>query len=168
MAMSGTGPNRLTGTIDLNDFRIFDEPRLNALVSSKGANSASLNEAIKRKIDAREIKFDRASATLNVGPSSLAISNAIVRGPEVGATFRGTVYDKNNQMRISGTFMPAYAVNSLLSNLPVIGLVLGNGRDRALIGVTFLLEGDAKKPDITVNPLSAIAPGVFRSIFEFR
>lgn len=168
MALTGTGDDRLTGTIDLNDFRIFDEPRLNALVSSKAANSASLNEAVNRKIDTREIKFDRASATLNVGPSSLRVANAIVRGPEVGATFRGTVYDKNNQMRISGTFMPAYAVNSLLSNLPVIGLVLGNGRDRALIGVTFLLEGDAKKPNITVNPLSAIAPGVFRSIFEFR
>lgn len=168
MALSGSGPNRLTGKIDLNDFRIFDEPRLNALVSSNSGNSASLNDAIKRKIDTREIKFDRASATLTVGPSSLRVSNAIIRGSEVGATFQGTVYDKNNQMRISGTFMPAYAVNSLLSNLPVIGLVLGNGRDRALIGVTFLLEGDAKKPKITVNPLSAIAPGLFRSIFEFR
>ena len=168
MALSGSGPDRLTGRIDLNDFRIFDEPRLNALVSSKAQGNTSLNDAIKRKIDTRAIKFDRASATLNVGPSSLRIANAIVRGPEVGATFRGTVFDKDNQMRISGTFMPAYAVNSLLSNLPVIGLVLGNGRDRALIGVTFLLEGDAKKPKISVNPLSAIAPGVFRSIFEFR
>ncbi|GAB4362101.1 MAG: DUF3971 domain-containing protein [Oricola sp.] len=168
MTLTGSGPDRLTGKVDLNDFRIFNEPRLNALVSSKAANSASLNEAIQRKIDTREIKFDRASATLDVGPSSLRVTNAIVRGAEVGATFQGTVYDRNNQMRISGTFMPAYAVNSLLSNLPVIGLVLGNGRDRALIGVTFLLEGDAKKPKITVNPLSAIAPGLFRSIFEFR
>ncbi|WP_193177704.1 DUF3971 domain-containing protein [Oricola nitratireducens] len=168
LSLAGSGENRLTGKVDLSDFRIFNEPRLNALVSTKAANSASLKEAIKRDIDTSEVKFDRASAILDFGPSALRVTNAVFRGPLVGATFQGTVYDKNNRMRLSGTFMPAYAVNSLLADIPVIGLVLGNGRDRGLIGVTFLLEGDPKKPDITVNPLSAIAPGVFRSIFEFR
>ncbi|QKV17802.1 hypothetical protein HTY61_04680 [Oricola thermophila] len=168
LALSGNGSDRLSGTVDLNDFRVFDEPRLNALVSTKAGESASINEAIGKEIDTREIRFEKASATVSLAPSILEIENAIIRGPEVGATFRGTVYDENEQMRIAGTFMPAYAINSLLSNVPIVGLVLGNGSDRALIGVTFLLAGDAKKPKITVNPLSLIAPGVFRSIFEFR
>ena len=49
-----------------------------------------------------------------------------------------------------------------------IGLLLGNGRDRGLLGVTFKLEGDADSPDVSINPLSIVAPGIFRSIFEFR
>ena len=49
-----------------------------------------------------------------------------------------------------------------------IGVLLGNGRDRGLIGVTFKLEGDAKSPQLQINPLSVIAPGIFRSIFEFQ
>ena len=42
----------------------------------------------------------------------------------------------------------------------------GNGRD--LIGVTYRLRGNANKPVLDVNPQSAIAPGIFRSIFEYR
>ena len=44
----------------------------------------------------------------------------------------------------------------------------GNGRDRGLIGITFRLTGKTSSPLLEVNPLSVIAPGVFRSIFEFR
>jgi hypothetical protein len=34
--------------------------------------------------------------------------------------------------------------------------------------VTYRLKGNAKKPDLNINPLSVIAPGIFRSIFEYR
>ena len=54
------------------------------------------------------------------------------------------------------------------ARLPLIGIILGNGRDRGLIGVTFKLSGDANAPTLQINPLSVIAPGIFRSIFEFR
>jgi len=77
-------------------------------------------------------------------------------------------FDAQNQMRLAGTFLPAYGVNSLFSNIPIFGALLGNGRDRGLIGVTFLLTGDFNAPKVSVNPLSVIAPGIFRSIFEFR
>jgi hypothetical protein len=46
--------------------------------------------------------------------------------------------------------------------------MLGNGRDRGLIGLTYKLTGDPASPDVHVNPLSVIAPGIFRSIFEFK
>ncbi|WP_425418282.1 DUF3971 domain-containing protein [Oricola indica] len=167
-ALKATGEKVLSGSAEVTDFRIFNEPRLNALVSSKSGGSESLKEAIKQDIDTREIKFDRAEATVIISPNSLQIRQGVIRGPLVGSTFRGTLYDKNDRMRITGTFMPAYAVNSLLAGIPIVGLVLGNGRDRGLIGVTYMLEGDMKKPKITVNPLSVIAPGVFRQIFEFR
>jgi len=34
--------------------------------------------------------------------------------------------------------------------------------------VTFKLEGPTDSPQVTINPLSIIAPGIFRQIFEFR
>ncbi len=63
-----------------------------------------------------------------------------------------------------------FVTASSLANLffCLIGVLLGNGRDRGLIGVTFKLEGKASKPQLQVNPLSVIAPGIFRQIFEFR
>jgi hypothetical protein len=69
---------------------------------------------------------------------------------------------------MTGTFMPAYGVNRLFGELPLIGALLGNGRDRGLIGITFRMTGKTESPLLAVNPLSVIAPGVFRSIFEYR
>jgi hypothetical protein len=91
----------------------------------------------------------------------------VVRGPSVGTTFQGTLYDKQGNMAITGTFMPAYGVNRLFGEVPIVGMLLGNGRDRGLIGITYKLSGSAKQPQVIVNPISIIAPGIFRSIFEF-
>ena len=71
-------------------------------------------------------------------------------------------------MDVTGTFMPVYGLNRIFGELPLFGPLLGNGRDRGLIGVTFKLDGDADEPKLQINPLSIIAPGIFRSIFEFR
>jgi len=37
-----------------------------------------------------------------------------------------------------------------------------------LLGVTFRLSGAIEAPVLSVNPLSAIAPGIFRKLFELR
>ena len=33
--------------------------------------------------------------------------------------------------------MPAYGLNRLFAELPIIGILLGNGNDRGLIGITW-------------------------------
>jgi hypothetical protein len=105
---------------------------------------------------------------LSLATEKLLISEGVVRGPQIGASFQGKVHDSKGRIDLTGTFMPAYGVNRLFSELPIIGVLLGNGRDRGLIGITFRLTGIAASPLLEVNPLSVIAPGVFRSIFEFR
>jgi len=69
---------------------------------------------------------------------------------------------------MTGTFMPAYGLNRIFGEIPIFGAILGNGRDRGLIGVTYKLHGNSKSPNLQINPLSVIAPGIFRSIFEFQ
>ena len=59
-------------------------------------------------------------------------------------------------------------LNRIFGEIPLLGLFLGNGDERGLIGITFKLSGKAKTPQLTVNPISVIAPGIFRQIFEFR
>ena len=52
-----------------------------------------------------------------------------------------------------------------------MGRLLGPfaGRDgEGLFGVTFAIRGPLDKPDFRVNPLSALAPGAFRRMFEYR
>jgi hypothetical protein len=100
--------------------------------------------------------------------NSLSIKNGILRAGDVGSNFSGTVYDAAGNMNLKGTFLPGYGLNNMVSKIPIVGLAFGNGTKSGFLGITYRLKGKAKNPEITVNPLSLIAPGVFRKIFEFR
>ncbi len=162
----GNGP--LSGQIDARNFAIINEPRLAKIVSSSpSSGGTSLNQAVKRDIDVSRVDVERGFSLIEKGEGYLKLSKGVVRGPSVGTTFQGTLYDQRGNMSITGTFMPAYGVNRIFGEVPIFGALLGNGRDRGLLGITFKLEGSAKQPQVMVNPISIIAPGIFRSIFEF-
>ncbi|MBH9975395.1 MULTISPECIES: DUF3971 domain-containing protein [Bartonella] len=159
----------LSGRVSIRNFEVVDEPRLATIVSSRPSGGGkSLNEAVRGKINSSSVGFDLAYAHIGKGDNYLVLDRGVLRGPTVGATFQGVLYDVSGNMSITGTFMPAYGLNRLFGDLPIIGQVLGNGRDRGLIGITFKIEGNAKHPQVMVNPISVIAPGIFRSIFEFQ
>ncbi len=169
LRMTGADGEPLRGQIDARDFWVVNEPRLEALVSTApDGDDRSLSQAVKRDIDVSKAKFEQGFARIEKGNGYLAIADGVLRGPLIGSTFQGHLYDANGNMSLTGTFMPAYGLNRLFADIPVVGLILGNGRDRGLIGITYKLSGDAKSPKLLVNPISIIAPGIFRSIFEFR
>ncbi|MBW8281970.1 MAG: DUF3971 domain-containing protein [Rhizobium sp.] len=158
-----------SGSLDVRDFRVENEERLQSIVSTPaGADGRSLNKAVKKDIDVSSARFQRAFARLVYSDGSLRVDNGVVRGEQIGATFQGGVRDQRGQIDLTGTFMPAYGLNRLFGELPLIGILLGNGRDRGLLGITFKLTGATEQPKLAINPLSIIAPGVFRQIFEFR
>lgn len=168
-ALSGPAGGQLTGQVDAANFQIVEEKKLNSLVSSAPAGDGqSLNAAVKQEIDTSRVSFERGFANITKSDGSVILKNGVLRGPAIGSTFQGTLYNKAGNMDMTGTFMPAYGINRIFGELPLVGAILGNGRDRGLIGVTFKLTGDADKPNLQINPLSVIAPGIFRSIFEFR
>ena len=165
--LSAQNGRALNGPIVMHNFAIINEPKLASFVSTR-TNGRSLNDTVKGKINVSEVDFDRAYAQIEKGDNYMVVDKGILRGPSVGATFQGVVYDSAGNTSITGTFMPAYSLNSLFSQVPIIGGVLGNGRDRGLIGITFKVEGNAKSPHVSINPISLIAPGIFRSIFEYQ
>lgn len=155
------------GAIDIRGFSLVDEQRLKSLASTPvGSDGQTL--ASKRGIDVSQAKFQRGYAALAYRNGTLSVDNGVVRGEQIGATFQGMLRDANGNMQMTGTFMPAYGLNRLFGELPLIGTILGNGNDRGLLGITFKLEGQFDKPKLSINPLSIIAPGVFRQIFEFQ
>jgi hypothetical protein len=157
------------GSVDIRSFSLANESRLQSLVSSPvGRDGESLSTAVKKNIDVSSAKFQRAYAALAYQSGSLSIANGVVRGEQIGATFQGMLRDSAGNMEMTGTFMPAYGLNRLFGELPLIGAILGNGNDRGLLGITFKLQGPFEKPKLAINPLSLIAPGVFRQIFEFQ
>ncbi len=157
------------GNIDLRNFRLANEEKLQSIVSTPvGNDGRSLNRAVRKDIDVSSEKFSRGFARIILRGGSIGIENGILRGTQVGATFQGTFRDARGNMDMTGTFMPAYGLNRLFAELPLVGVILGNGRDRGLLGITFRLQGRFDEPKLAINPLSIIAPGVFRQIFEFQ
>ena len=153
------GPRRVAPL----DERWLQDPRL-ARLSARFRREQEVPDGRQRSRRARQRGFARV-VYVN---GSVAVENGVVRGEQIGATFQGLLKDQSGRMDMTGTFMPAYGLNRLFGELPFIGIFLGNGRDRGLLGITFKLSGQTDQPKLTINPLSLIAPGVFRQIFEFQ
>jgi hypothetical protein len=98
----------------------------------------------------------------------LTVQEGLLRGGRMGAVAAGRVDFGNGEIALAGTYIPAYVVNNLFGRLPIIGLALGGGQREGLIGMTFQIVGPLNDAVLEINPLSLIAPGIFRKLFEFQ
>ena len=90
-----------------------------------------------------------------------AISNAAM-----GFTLSGWLDTGRERTDMTGTFVPLYGLNNVASQLPLLGPLLGGGHNEGLFAVNFRVSGKLASPDVSVNPLSAIAPGFLRKLFS--
>jgi len=144
------------GLINVRDFSIKGEASLDR-VAAGGAQGGQGSVAFS----ALRAEFTRQSG-------QLTIRDGVVKGPAIGATIEGSIDSVGNQVRMSGTFVPMYGLNNMFGQIPVLGLFLGGGSNEGLIGVTYQIVGTPSQPVLNVNPISAMAPGVLRKIFEFN
>jgi hypothetical protein len=92
--------------------------------------------------------------------------DVVIYGAQVGFTLSGFVDNARDRTDIHGTFVPAYGLNNAFSQVPIVGLILGGGnRNEGLFAVDFRISGAATSPTLSVNPLSAVAPGILRKLF---
>jgi hypothetical protein len=113
------------------------------------------------------VSFSRMRAEFTRQNGQLTIREGVLKGPMIGGTIEGSI-DSANQVRMSGTFVPMYGLNNMFGQIPIVGLFLGGGSNEGLIGVTYEVVGTLGQPVLRVNPISAMAPGVLRKIFEFN
>ena len=86
-------------------------------------------------------------------------------GPSLGITFEGSVDLDQDQVDLRGAVAPAYALNGILGDVPVIGDILVGGEGEGIFAVTYEASGSSGDPQVAVNPFSALTPGVLRNIF---
>lgn len=114
------------------------------------------------------VSFSALQAGFTRQSGQLTIRDGVVKGPSIGGTIEGNIDYLGNTVRMSGTFVPMYGLNNMFGQLPVLGLFLGAGSNEGLIGVTYEVVGTPAAPVLRVNPISALAPGLTRKIFEFN
>ncbi|WP_420132928.1 DUF3971 domain-containing protein [Rhodopseudomonas sp.] len=149
-------PREKEGLINVRDFTVKGEAALErSAAGAPGGTSGGL-------------AFSRLRAEFTRQNGQLTVRDGVVKGPTIGATIEGSIDYPANQVRMSGTFVPMYGLNNMFGQIPIVGLFLGGGSNEGLIGVTYEVVGTPGQPVLRVNPISAMAPGVLRKIFEFN
>src|SRR5690606_27574363 len=102
----------------------------------------------------------------SIGHGQFVIGESEIRGPLVGATLRGKADFRSRQVNIGGTYVPLQGLNSALGVIPGLGQILAGPRGEGILGITFAIRGPMANPEVLVNPLSLVAPGIFREMFQ--
>ena len=148
------------GLLEVRNFTVRNEAAL--LKIDNSARQAGRNAGPRRN----GLRLSRLSLPFSVDNNFVRIGDALVQGPEIGASAQGIIRKNDLAMDIGGTIIPAYALNSAISNVPVLGDVLAGGKGQGVFGLNFALKGSMNRPRFLVNPVSAIAPGIFRNLFN--
>ena len=144
---------RQEGLLDVREFAVKGEAALDGVVA--GAPGAGNGVAFSRM----RIEFTRT-------PSKMSIREGLVTGPMVGATIDGSIDYAGNDVRMRGTFVPLYGINSAFGQIPIVGFLLG-GKEGLIGSMTYEVVGSPGAPVLHVNPIAMVAPGFVRKFLEF-
>lgn len=151
----------MQGNIDVRKFRLVNEP-----VLAKILTLGSLT-GISDTLSGDGIYFDHLILPFRVTGHRIHVDEARVAGPAIGLTMKGQIDRISDQLDLEGTLVPAYTINSVLGKVPLLGPLLVGREGEGIFGLTYRVRGKAEDPSVLVNPLSAIAPGFLRRLFEF-
>ena len=85
----------------------------------------------------------------------------------IGVTASGRIDRANRNVQLRGTLVPLYALNSVFGKVPLLGDLLVGEKGSGLLAARFTVRGSLDKPKYSVNPISLLAPGALRRIFDF-
>ena len=113
------------------------------------------------------ITFNKLTLPFTTDGKFVRIGDTIAKGDEICATAEGLISKNDNAIDITGTIIPACALNGIFNNIPLVGTILGGGKGEGVIGLSYALGGNMNKPVFQVNPASAILPGFLRKFTDY-
>ncbi len=110
-------------------------------------------------------QFDNLDAKISKKGDRIDLKDGRTSGKSIGLTAAGTVDLGNDTAKLRGIVVPGFALNNLLSNVPLLGPLLTGGKDGGLFAFSYRLEGPFDDLKTDVNMMSAITPGALRELF---
>jgi hypothetical protein len=154
------GPNApLQATVEAKQFEIKDAPVIAQILAA-----ASL-PGLLNLLQSDGLMFSRFTAEVTLANGTLAIDDLHGYGGSLGLTAQGEVNPGTGSLNVKGTIIPAYEINSLLGQIPVLNLLVG-GKHQGLVAVTYRLTGKLSDPQVSINPATALTPGFLRHVFD--
>lgn len=158
-SQAAKGDPPLTGHAQIENFHLINAPGLAKLLSV-----ASLT-GILNILRGDGISFDRFDAPFVLKDDVLVTKATKMNGPSLGFTAEGWVSFRDDTLALRGTVVPAYTINSVLGNIPLLGRLLTGGDGSGVFAATYRMTGKLADPDVSVNPLATLTPGFLRGLF---
>lgn len=162
--LDGTGPAEKTGILWVENFKVLGDPIVSEVVSSADQGRPAIEG--RRNVTREVFEFDRMRAPFSVGYGQFVLEEAYLKGPLLGANLRGKVDFRTKYVNFGGTYIPLQGLNGALGGIPVLGQIISGTQGEGIFGITFAVQGLTSNPQVIVNPLSLVAPGIFREMFQ--
>ncbi|USG59969.1 hypothetical protein NBZ79_12355 [Sneathiella marina] len=147
-----------TGTVDIENVRLVDAP-----VLGKVLTLGSLG-GIVDLLNGDGIVFATIEGPFTYENGILTTKDLRAVG-SIGITVTGKISQPKGTIDAFGTVIPSYTLNSALGNIPILGTLLVGKKGEGIFGFSYKVTGGLEDPDVSVNAVSALAPGILRRMF---
>ena len=157
---SDSDPRRaIKGHVEVSEYRLVNQSALVRLLTI-----ATLTGVLDA-MTGSGFQMYRFEADFTKTGGRIDVPLARTWGPSLGLTATGYIDYGVDQINVRGTVVPAYALNSILSEIPIVGFLLTGSKGGGMFAVVYSATGKLSEPTISVNPLSALTPGFLRGVF---
>ncbi len=147
---------RAEGELQIDDFVLVRAPTAIRLLSQTPA-------ALDLSPDAVAVQRSQTSFTIEGGV--VRLTDASLIGSELAVNAQGSIDFARDRVDVQGSLAPVATLNRFLGSIPLIGRLLRGESGAGAFVVTFAVTGRRDDPDVAVNPLSILTPGVIRDLF---
>ena len=134
----------------MKDFIAYDTP-----IFAKILSIFSI-DGLEQKFLDRGIYLKKLKSDYTFNQNKIFFKNGLVKGSELGLTFKGIANMREDFYDIEGTFIPAYTLNTLLTDLPIVGDIITAGSpEEGIIAANYKIKTVEDELDISFNPISA-------------
>lgn len=155
MTLFPRGPKgEYDGTATFTRLRIQGAPALAELLSAVSV------VGLLEQMNGEGLAFNNGEVRFILTPKAVEITQGSAVGASLGISFAGLYLNGSDQIDLQGVISPIYLVNG-------VGQILTR-KGEGLFGFNYRLTGTTGAPDVAVNPLSVLTPGMFRELFRQR
>jgi hypothetical protein len=155
MTMVPRGPKGdYSGKATFTRMRVQGAPALAELLSAVSV------VGLLEQMNGEGLAFNNGEVAFILTPKAVEITQGSAVGASLGISFAGLYLTGSGTIDLQGVISPIYLVNG-------VGQILTR-RGEGLFGFNYRLTGTTDDPNVSVNPLSVLTPGMFRELFRQR
>ncbi|MAT32518.1 MAG: hypothetical protein CMP42_00960 [Rickettsiales bacterium] len=146
------------GKIVGKDFVFLDTPFLADFITLFSL------QGLAQKLKDGGIIFESLNGKYELSEDKLRIVDSLLKGSELGIQFDSVIGLEDDYFLTTGSVIPAYTINTLLTKFPIVGDIITAGSpEDGLIGAKFKVEKEDDEYKISYNPISVFVPNLIKN-----